>query len=74
MLGTFQNLDDVYNWARTQADAAFDRFGRTGALVSLGYALAMADIAQSGEALQITTESHDDEARAEIRVVELQAA
>lgn len=47
MIGFFQTFDDLQNWARGRARSLEDDYTQTGNLVSLGYALAMQDIARS---------------------------
>ncbi len=47
MIGFFQNFEDIRSWALGRAVAQEAEFAGTGSLVTLGYAMAMRDIARS---------------------------
>lgn len=46
MIGYSQDAVGLQAWAQTRSDVARAEFVETGSLVTLGYSLAMADIAQ----------------------------
>ena len=47
MIGYFRTGSEMQQWAAAQAEQARVEFERTGSTVSLGYALAMSDVAAS---------------------------
>lgn len=47
MIAFVDSVDELKVWAARQAEQAQDDYIRTGATLSLGYALAMSDIANS---------------------------
>ena len=47
MFGTFRDVEELQSWAQAQSRRAREDYVATGTLISLGYALAMADIAAS---------------------------
>jgi hypothetical protein len=47
MIGSFQDMADLQSWATRRADDSLESYRSGGTLLSLGYALAMLDIAES---------------------------
>ena len=72
MIGYFRNFEAIRAWAHRRAEEANEDYQRTGNLVSLGYALALQDVARSemGDGVEVPAYQRDLEVHS-ANVIEL---